>query len=375
VEEVDSLRALLKLEKPWRALQEAAGCLPFTSWEWNITWWRELSRHSVAASDRLFLRAIRSLDGELVGIAPLMLREYPARGLRFRSLRFFGADPNITELRGPLCRPEHEGIVYDALLDHLLTRADDWTCLILDGIREKSTLDMLSRLYGKLLWSEEVPSYQLTLPKSWEEFRATRSRNIKESLRKCHNSLKRAGLVPVHRVASKGVELELALSHFFDLHGARARLKDTTPHKNVFDDAQSRRFLRALVATTSAVDGVRIFTMDLGDRTVAARIGFCVGRSLYLYYSGYDPAYRQYSVMTTVVAQAIQYAIEHGFETVNLSTGNDFSKTRWSPSETIFRQAIVPSPASYAELATMTYLSLRWRWLSYKALTPLKGKS
>jgi hypothetical protein len=62
---------------------------------------------------------------------------------------------------------------------------------------------------------------------------------------------------------------------------------------------------------------------------VAARIGFVIGDSLYLYYSGFDPAWGKYSVMTTTVAEAIKYAIDQGLATVNLSPGTDVSKTRW----------------------------------------------
>ena len=61
---------------------------------------------------------------------------------------------------------------------------------------------------------------------------------------------------------------------------------------------------------------------------MATRIGFVVEDSLYLYYSGYDPEFSRFSIMTTVVAEAIQYAISERFRTVNLSTGKDLSKRR-----------------------------------------------
>jgi CelD/BcsL family acetyltransferase involved in cellulose biosynthesis len=364
VQDIHSLDGIVELEGEWRRLQDEAGILPFTSWEWSVTWWRHLSRQSLVVSDRLFLKVFRGPDGALIAVAPLMLREYPARGPRFRSLRYLGADPGFTEVRGLLCRQEHEAGVHAALVGDLFARDRLWECLMLEGIRSTATLSRLAELHGEPVQTEVTPCFLLTLPESWEAFRATRSRNVKESLRKCANSLKRAGLVPVHRVASTGPELMRALESFFTLHTARANRSDTVPHTNVFDTPLARSFLRALVVTYASSGAVRIFTMDLEGQTVAARIAFVVGRSLYLYYSGYDPAFGRYSVMTSVVAHAIQYAIGQGYETVNLSTGNDPSKARWSPEETCFTQVVLHSTSLRGRVGTAAYLYLRERWLA-----------
>jgi len=80
-----------------------------------------------------------------------------------------------------------------------------------------------------------------------------------------------------------------------------------------------------------------------------------VGDALYLYYSGYDPAFGDYSVMTTTVAEAIKYAIEHGFRRVNLSTGSDVSKTRWNPVARVTRAALLRSPSPGAQLRHDVY--------------------
>ena len=73
----------------------------------------------------------------------------------------------------------------------------------------------------------------------------------------------------------------------------------------------------------------RIFQLWVDDKLVATRIGFVMSDTLYLYYSGWDPAYGRYSVMTTLLAEVIQYAIAQGLKHVHLSTGVDVSKTRW----------------------------------------------
>jgi CelD/BcsL family acetyltransferase involved in cellulose biosynthesis len=127
----------------------------------------------------------------------------------------------------------------------------------------------------------------------------------------------------------------------------------------VFDASMARRFLADVCERFAERGTLRIFSLKIGDRTAAMRVGFVLGDSLYLYYSGYDPDFAKYSVMTTAVAEAIKYAIDQRFVTVNLSTGNDVSKTRWSPDEFVFRQASIVSPSRRGELTHEVYRRAR----------------
>ena len=120
-----------------------------------------------------------------------------------------------------------------------------------------------------------------------------------------------------------------AVDVFLALHTRRANLKDTVIHPNRFDGEGSRRFLYDVCDRLAHRGVTRVFLMRIKGEVVAARIGFVVGSSLYLYYSGFDPAWAKYGVATTIVAEAMKYAISLGLTTVNLSTGTDVSKTRW----------------------------------------------
>jgi CelD/BcsL family acetyltransferase involved in cellulose biosynthesis len=288
-----------------------------------------------------------------------MVTSTPAIGPRFRCLQYFGADRNVTEVRGLLCRKGLEAEAYEALLDRLFEARFDWDCFMIEGVPADGPIPSVLEKRGRVRFLDTRPAVILPVPRTWEELRSTLSRNMKEALRKCTNSLKRDSLTARFNVVTRGPELKNALETLYHLHGARAAAPDGVPHPNVFETAAERGFLAELCERLSTVDGVRAFSLDLGARTVATRLGFSVGRSLYLYYSGYDPAYGKYSVMTSVVADAIRYAIAHGYESVNLSTGLDLSKTRWGPNVVTLRGAVIPSPTSHAPLATSWFLLLR----------------
>jgi CelD/BcsL family acetyltransferase involved in cellulose biosynthesis len=83
---------------------------------------------------------------------------------------------------------------------------------------------------------------------------------------------------------------------------------------------------------------------------VAARVAFLLQDELYLYFSGFDPKWARYSVMTTTVAETIKWAIQHRLRAVNLSTGTDVSKTRWSPSVLTTCSGLLVSPTRRAQL-------------------------
>ena len=53
----------------------------------------------------------------------------------------------------------------------------------------------------------------------------------------------------------------------------------------------------------------------------------------------------KYSVMTTTVGEILKWAVANKVPTVNLSVGNDVSKTRWGPTQVMFREATLSSPS------------------------------
>jgi CelD/BcsL family acetyltransferase involved in cellulose biosynthesis len=360
VETVVKAEALTALEADWRALETRCRIgLPFQTWCWNEAWWRHFAEGRLAVRDRLRVLTARTADGELVGVAPMMLSHRPGVGpLCVRTLGHLGADPNITELRVPLCDPAHEGPAYVAFLDHLRGRADEWDWTLWSGLRTGSEPEQLVAAAPGVSFGRDIPNYLLELPATWDELKASRPRNLKESLRKCYNSLKRDNHAFALEVATTPTEVRAALGRFLELHVMRSQLKEAVRHPNVFASPNARAFLLEVCEHCAALDQARIFQLRIDGTIVAIRIAFALGDTLYLYYSGYDPAWGKYSVMTTTVAEALKFAIEHGFRWANLSTGNDVSKTRWAPKEVVYREALQLSPSRRGRLSGAVYRML-----------------
>ncbi len=354
VERIESVESLLGLETEWRQIESASN-VPFTRWDWAVAWWAQLRESKLGVKDSLYARAIRTNGGQLVAVAPMLLSRRPSVGpLCLRQLQFFGADPNITELRGLLALPEWRSEAYRALLADARQHADEWDSLLLTGIPEDLELSELNHFPG-LEWRGQTSSHELLLSATWQEFRATRGRNMKESLRKCYNSLEREGRKFRLEVAEQPREVDAALAHFFKFHAARATVAHGVHHNDVFNSVEARLFLADVCRRFAERGTLRIFQLRVDERIVAVRIAFVVSDTLYLYYSGFDPEFGKYSVMTTTVAEAIKYAISTGIKRVHLSTGSDVSKTRWDPVTVVVRNALLISPSKRAEVANHIY--------------------
>ncbi|HEX2674128.1 MAG TPA: GNAT family N-acetyltransferase [Polyangiaceae bacterium] len=337
--------------------------LPFATSTWLELWWRHYGEQRLLVHDRFFVHALRDETGTLRAIAPLMLTERPGTGpLRARTVAFFGADKSITELRGMICAPEMEALAVSSLLSHFKNCADEWDWFTWHGVRRGSeayqTLDSEANYH----WTRETTDHVLALSASWEEFRSSRSRNIKESLRKCYNSLKRDGHEFRFRVVSHPAELPAALTRFMTLHASRAQASELVPHANVFAEHRARDLLSGIAARPTPALSLRVFQLEIGGQVVAARLGFVLGDELYLYFSGFEPAWGKYSVMTTTVAETLKWAIEQGIKSVNLSPGTDVSKTRWGAEAIATHHGVLVSPGR------------RGQWV-FRLLTELNERS
>ena len=338
--------------------------LPFATADWTLAWWRHLSSNRSAIRDHVFTLAVRDRSRTLVGVAPLMITERPAVGpLRLRCLQFIGADDNITEVRTLSARPGHEAVVYRAVAGYVNEASDQWHWMLWTGIQHAADGFPVAEVGGGR-WVRRVSDWLLPLAPTWDQFRAGLHRNIKESLRKCRNAPNRVGLDFRLEVATRPEDLGPALDRFFELHAARARRTDTVYHPNVFETAAAQSFLRELCALYARRGITHIFNLKLGRSTIATRLGFKLGSSMYLYFSGYDEAYSRYSAMTSCLAGAIRWSIEAGLKTVNLSTGTDVSKTRWGPEEHFFDDAHLVSPGLSAHAAHFAYEWLNRRLTS-----------
>ena len=342
IQRITDITELERLAPEWDEIDRLCSPrTPFSSPWWNLLWWRHFRENSLWIRDELFVLTVRDEHGRLLAVAPMMRSVRPAYGpLRIREIQFFGADTHIMEFRELACRPEHRATALQLIHAHFMQQSHEWDSVLWCGIPAGECPEAL----GTQHLHRTVRDYYLQLPGCWQELVAGLSRNMKEALRKCYNSLRREGHTFTFRAVALPAQVDAALEHFFALHRARAELANTVAHPDRFGPERSRKFFREYAHHMAERDQLRIFQLEIGGRIVATRVAFLLGDEMYLYYSGYLPEWRRFSVMTTLTAEAIKWAIERRLRIVNLSTGSDYSKIRWRPSEAASSDYLVWSP-------------------------------
>ncbi|HEY6457789.1 MAG TPA: GNAT family N-acetyltransferase [Steroidobacteraceae bacterium] len=308
--------------------REASLALPFTLHEWHCAWCEHFLATSSAIEDSLLVYVVRTATGRCVGIVPLIRTRRSVGPCSVSSLSLLGADQALTEIRMPLIAPGFHSEVA-RILDRQLALIDRW-----DWIQWMGATPAFGRgLAGSadLRWQQTLLDYVLDLPPDWDSFRKNLKRNIRESLRHCYNSLKRDKLEFSLAVRERPEDIQAGLDRFLRLHAMRAQMGGTITHPDHFATASAQAFLRDICAQLAARNITRLFELIVDGKVVATRIGFVLGDTLYLYYSGFDTAWSRYSVMTTALAEIIKFAIANGVRTINLSPGTDIGKTRWGP--------------------------------------------
>jgi CelD/BcsL family acetyltransferase involved in cellulose biosynthesis len=323
--ELDSLRT------DYDQLNRASSlALPFTLYEWHSAWCSHFLTASESIQDSMLIYVVRTERGRCVAIVPMIRTRRSLGPIEVSTLNLIGADEALTEIRMPLIAPGFQATVA-RIVERQLTMIDRW-----DWIEWIGATPALARGLGSaanLRWQKPMIDYVLDLPGDWETFRKNLKRNIRESLRHCYNSLKRDGLEFSLVTLERPEQIEAGLDQFLKLHAMRAGLEGTTLHPDHFASPSAQCFLRDVCARLAARDITRIFQLVVDGKVVATRIGFLLGKTLYLYYSGFDTAWARYSVMTTTVAEIIKSSISQGVRTINLSPGTDVGKTRWGPRE------------------------------------------
>lgn len=350
--DVEGIRAL---EPDYEHLYRISGnTLPYARQEWHLAWCEHfLNRNPLIPEHPRFI-VVRTLGGECVAIVPLILTRRRVGPVKVATVALIGADPGLTEIRNPLVKPGYERLAVRAVLESL-SEVPDW-----DWIQWDRVSDAMAEALNQETtphWYEVIDDCVVDLPESWQKLRAGLNRNARRSLRHCYNSLRNDGHAFEVVVAQDPAQIRGALDRFLELHALRAGTAWGRKRKrdNAFTGPASREFLYDVCARLAARDAVRIFQLKIGAIIVAAQIGFIVGDSMYLYHSGFDPAWARYAVMTTTVAEAFKYAIVHGLKTISLSLTLVPSKSRWRPRAVKYHSGLVHRKLLRSRIVSTAY--------------------
>jgi CelD/BcsL family acetyltransferase involved in cellulose biosynthesis len=206
-----------------------------------------------------------------------------------------------------------------AIRDHLSWRSLDLHCI---G-QQSPTPAAVVRAYDgpgiKVSVEQEDVSPFVELHGSWDGYLMSLGKKDRHELRR---KLRRAvdDQGATWRVVRDSADLELSLEGFFHLHRA------SSPSKAAFMTASMEQYFRELARMALSHGWLRMGVLWVGETPVSSAIGFGYKGRLYLYNSGYDPAYHAHSVGIAAVGLLIRDSADEGLQTFDFLQGNEAYK-------------------------------------------------
>src|SRR5215831_344683 len=324
VEVCTAASAFHDLRAEWR---QVLSQLPFQSIfftsQWQETWWRHFG-----ATRHLHLLTVRSSDGMLQGLAPLMSSngaEAPPR------LELLG-DLELCDYLDVLMVPAQQQEVGRAIVEYLVAYGGEELDLCWQNLSQYSSTptvfqDCLAQngLTVEIEQIETCPT--VALPTNWEAYLATlRSKDRHELRRKLRRAEAAARLE--YRVTSVAAQLDEDLDTFLVLH--RLSQQDA---KQGFMTPAKEAFLRDIAHQFWPHGELELAFLTADGVPIAALCCFASGTTYAAYNSGYHPAYADLSAGIVLFAERIQQAIARGFTTFDFLRGNEPYKYRFGATD------------------------------------------
>jgi CelD/BcsL family acetyltransferase involved in cellulose biosynthesis len=323
---VTSLHEARGFSDEWgKFADEACGGNPFIHPDWMLPWAERFLRRG----ERICLIVVRQ-DGRLVGVAPFYRRSWGPGLAHSMQLWGTGRHSDLTELPGLLVDQSQPRAVTRALISALCIQSGSW---------DWAYIPLQDPLWFEPDWLPKGGSIiamagtvRASVARSiGEPAAAPVKRNVRESLRRARNRLNRdfPDRWTVHRATSRE-DVVSAMNDLFSLHAERSRMPEKEIHPNALRDEADASYLRAALTAGADSGSVCIYRLFVDGRAIAALLALRTADTSYLLLSGMSREAWDYSAVTLLQGLAMDDATELRHRRVNLATGPNTAKLRWS---------------------------------------------
>jgi CelD/BcsL family acetyltransferase involved in cellulose biosynthesis len=324
LEEVDHLDSL---RSEWTQLAEQSRNI-FMTWEWARAWLTHLG-----GAQKPILRLAWSPSGEPLAMVPLSLS-----GGALRIVRFVGHGP--ADHLGPICAPGDSLPAAEAVATTLESLVGSWDVFLAENLPGAG---WRGRLGGTLIRREASPVMAFE-GRSWDDFLRSRSANFRQQVRRRERRLRDRYDVQF-RLTEDPDQLPGDLDTLMELHEARW----AGGSSDAFSGAR-REFHHAFAAEALELGWLRLWTMTLDNRPVAAWYGFRFGDAEWFYQSGRQPAFDAESVGFVLLCHTMREAADDGVPLYRLLRGDEAYKGRFATDATGL-ESVISSGSARGRLA------------------------
>jgi CelD/BcsL family acetyltransferase involved in cellulose biosynthesis len=327
------------LKDDWRELlQQSAIHVPFLTFEYLQAWWQTRGGGEWPEDSQLCMIAAFQ-DGKLVGIAPLFL----ADNLRGRSSLLFVGAIEVSDFLDFIVPPANAPDFIHGLLDFLIQQQDrlSWEVIDLYNILEDSpSINILQHEAEQRGWRHDKtllhPSPYIPLPDDYEAYLAGIDKKQRHEIRRKLRNVEQSPLEGKLYFTESPDSLEADVDAFIEMMAQ-------DPNKRDFLTPTMRQHLRNTARIAFEAGWLQLAFFNLDGRKAAGNLSFNYNNRLWLYNSGWEWDYREYSPGWVLLAYLIQWAVENGIEEFDFMRGNESYKYKFGGIDRhIYRIALEP---------------------------------
>jgi len=176
-------------------------------------------------------------------------------------------------------------------------------------------LEKRGLVYSDQKYSECV---SLRLPASYEDFIAGLGSRMRQEMRAARRALEREHVVDFS-VVGQDTDFGLSLARLLELNDAR------------WGKSGGRSLYEGLYPALFHTGMLKIISLTVDDRPAAALSALASGESLFAELAGFDYQVESRHLGRYFYGKVIEWAIENGFEILDMSSGDEQYKRRFKP--------------------------------------------
>lgn len=329
----------LQLNREWSELLPNSIChVPFLDPDYLSIWWETRGGGEWQDECQLVLITARH-EERLVGIAPLF---YTPEFKGSPRLMLLGS-VEVSDYLDFIVLPEYLSIFCEQLLPYLHQLSlPEWHVFDLYNLFETSpTIQALNQtvkaMGGTIQTERAYRCPQIHLPGNWEQYLSSLDKKQRHEIRRKIRRLETSGFnARWHRVENED-GLEQAIDDFI-------RLMEFDEDKKRFLTPRMRLFMKRVIQWAHQKGILHLAFLEIDGAKAAAYLAFDMLNRLWIYNSGINPAFWEFSPGWVLVAYQLQWANEHHREAFDFMRGDEEYKYKFGAVDRFLDRLIITLP-------------------------------
>lgn len=328
-----------QLIREWSELLPKSTChVPFLDPDYLAIWWETRGGGEWQKECQLVLITAR-YQGQLVGIAPLF---YTPDFRGSPRLMLLGS-VEVSDYLDFVVLPEYLEDFCEQLLPFVRQLSlPQWEMLDLYNLFETSpTLQALTqtaqRMGGSVQTERAYRCPQILLPGDWEQYLATLDKKQRHEVRRKIRRLETSGFNTRWYRVEDGKHLEEEINAFI-------QLMEFDEAKKRFLTPPMRQFMKQVIRWAHQKGILHLAFLEIDGIKAAAYLAFDMLNRLWIYNSGINPGFWDFSPGWVLVAYQLQWANEHRREAFDFMRGDEEYKYRFGAVDRFLDRLIITLP-------------------------------